>query len=287
MVFRVSILVYLVALLVLYSPTDWWPEGDDGEHTAVVNLRGVISDGSDASADRIVAGLRAAFEDDETKGVILEINSPGGSPVQSAYIYDEIRRLRDKYPDTPMHAVIGDMAASGGYFVAAAADHIYANQSSIVGSIGVLMNGFGFVGAMDKVGVERRLFTAGRHKGLLDPFSPADPEEVAHIETVLEDIHGHFIDAVREGRGDKLAEDERLFTGLIWTGEESVVLGLVDGFGSPGSVARDVIKAERIKDFTPRQGVLDRLARRVGTELTNGALSAAISAAVGTTASLR
>ena len=269
MVFRLGILAYLVLLLVLYSPGDWWPD-DSGQHTALVDIRGIISDGSDASADRVVAGLRAAFEDTDTVGVILRINSPGGSPVQSAYIHDEMRRLREEHPETPLYAVIGDMAASGGYFVAAAADKIYANQSSIVGSIGVLMNGFGFVDAMDKLGVERRLLTAGRHKGLLDPFSPSVPEEVAHIETVLDEIHDHFIQAVREGRGDRLAEDERLFTGLIWSGEEGVELGLVDEFGSSGEVARDVIGEETIKDFTPRRGVLDRIAGRVGTALADG-----------------
>ncbi len=272
-VFRLGILVYLVVLLVLYSPGDWWPD-DSGRHTAVVDVRGVISDGGDASADRVVAGLRAAFEDADTAGVILRINSPGGSPVQSAYIHDEMRRLREEHPETPLYAVIGDMAASGGYFVAAAADKIYANESSIVGSIGVLMNGFGFVDAMDKVGVERRLLTAGRHKGLLDPFSPSVPEEVAHIETVLEEIHGHFIKAVRRGRGDRLAEDERLFTGLIWSGEEGVELGLVDAFGSSGQVARDVIGEETMKDFTPRRGVLDRIARRMGTALADGLANA-------------
>jgi protease-4 len=274
--FRGALLVYLTVLLVLYTPGEWWSSTGEGRHTALVDVRGIIRDGGEASADRIVAGLRAAFEDDDTAAVILRINSPGGSPVQAAYVNEEIRRLRGEHPDKPLYAVISDMAASGGYYLAVAADRIYANQSSIVGSIGVLMNGFGFVDAMDKLGIERRLLTAGEHKGLLDPFSPSRELEVNHIETMLEGIHAQFIDAVKQGRGDRLAADDRLFTGLVWTGEESVGLGLVDEIASAGQIARDVVGAEEIIDFTLRRSYLDRLAGKIGSQLAEGALQALI-----------
>jgi len=197
-------------------------------------------------------------------GVILRINSPGGSPVQSGYVYDEIRRLRKEYPQTPLYAVVGDMCASGGYYIAAAADEIYADKASVVGSIGVLMNGFGFVEAMEKLGVERRLLTAGAHKGFLDPFSPAQPDEIAHIQSLLGDIHEQFIHAVKEGRGDRLQDDPSLFSGLVWTGEQAVKLGLVDGLGSAGHVAREVIGEENIMDFTPRPRYFEKLAANLG-----------------------
>ncbi len=235
-----------------------------GKHTALVQLNGVIASDSEASADNIITGLRNAFEDDDTVGVILRINSPGGSPVQAGYINDEIRRLRKKYPDTKLYAVISDMCASGGYYVAAAADEIYADKGSVVGSIGVIMNGFGFVESMKKLGVERRLYTAGKHKAFLDPFSKENPEEVAHIKTVLKDIHQQFIDVVKQGRGDKLKNDPNLFSGYVWTGEQSLKLGLVDALGSSSYVAREVIKAEKIVDFTPRPNYLDRFAERFG-----------------------
>jgi len=218
----------------------------------------------DASADRIVGGLRAAFENERTVGVIMRINSPGGSPVQASYINDEVKRLRKEHPDIPLYAVITDIGASGGYYAAASADKIFASRSSIIGSIGVLMNGFGFVEAMDKLGIERRLMTAGEHKGFLDPFSPTRPEEIAHINTLLEQIHQQFIDAVKEGRGDRLSDEPDLFSGLVWTGEESVDLGLVDALGSSSYVAREVIGAENIVDFTPARTYLDLIADRIG-----------------------
>lgn len=262
--FKFALLAYLVVLLVVYLPSGWFESDEDEPHTALVNVRGVISDASDASADRIVSGLKAAFEDEDTKGVILRINSPGGSPVQAAYINDEIIRLRGEFPDIPLYAVIADIGASGGYYVATSADKIYANESSVVGSIGVLMNGFGFVDAMQKLGVERRLLTAGDQKGFLDPFSPVKAAEVEHVKSMLDEIHQQFIDAVRKGRGDRLSGDEEVFSGLMWTGERSVELGLVDELGSSAYVAREVIGAEQIVDFTPGRSYLEKLAKQFG-----------------------
>jgi protease-4 len=265
MAFRFGLLAYLVVLLLVYLPGDWFESEEDEPHTALVDVRGVIADGSDASADRIVSGLQAAFENDQTRGVILRINSPGGSPVQAAYINNEMTRLKGEFPDIPLYAVIADIGASGGYYIAAAADKIYANESSIVGSIGVLMNGFGFVDAMKKLGVERRLMTAGNQKGFLDPFSPVKPAEVEHVKTMLGEIHQQFIDAVRDGRGDRLSSNEEIFSGLMWTGEKSVELGLVDELGSSSYVAREVIGAENIVDFTPGRSYLELLAKRFGS----------------------
>ena len=267
LLFKAAVLVYLVALTLVYMPFELFPDDIGEPHTAMVRIDGVIADGEQASADRIIRGLRAAFEDEDTAGVILRINSPGGSPVQAGYINDEIRRLRELHPDTPLYAVVTDMCASGGYYVAVAADRIYADKSSLVGSIGVLMNGFGFVDTMDKLGVERRLYTAGEHKGFLDPFSPEDPAEVAHIAGVLDELHGQFIEVVREGRGERLKGGEELFSGLVWSGERAVELGLVDELGSAGAVARDVIEAEDIVDYTPGRDVLERLADRVGSAM--------------------
>jgi protease IV len=267
MAFKFGFLAYLVVLLLVYLPGDWFDSGADEPHTALVDLRGIIADGSDASADRIVAGLQAAFEDEQTKGVILRINSPGGSPVQAAYINDEVTRLRAEHPDIPLYAVVADICASGGYYVAAAADKIYVNESSIVGSIGVLMNGFGFVDAMEKLGIERRLFTAGKQKGFLDPFSPTKPDEVEHLKKMLEQIHQQFIDVVRRGRGDRLSSDEDLFSGLMWTGRRSIELGLVDGLGSSDYVAREVIGVKNIVDFTPGRSYLEQIAKRFGASV--------------------
>jgi len=270
MAFKIAVLVYLVIVTIIYIPVGLFPEAKAGKHTALVEVQGVISDQSDASADLVVNGLRAAFEDEKTVGVILRINSPGGSPVQAGYINDEMARLREKYPKIPLYAVITDMCASGGYYVAAAADKIYADKSSVVGSIGVLMNGFGFVGAMEKLGVERRLLTAGEHKGFLDPFSPENPQEVAHVQKLLDRIHQQFIDAVKRGRGDRLKDDGTLFSGFIWTGEESVQLGLIDALGNSSYVAREIIGAEDIVDFTSKRGYLELLADRFGTAVGRG-----------------
>lgn len=238
------------------------------KHTALIDISGVISADSEASADYIVSGLRAAFEDKNTAGIILRINSPGGSPVQAGYVNDEIYRLRDEYPDIPIYSVITDVCASGGYYIAAAADKIYADKASVVGSIGVIMSGFGFVDSIEKLGVERRLLHAGKNKGFLDPFSPLKAEDVKHVETLLTDIHQQFVDVVRKGRGDRLANDEKIFSGLIWTGEQSIALGLVDALGSAGYVAREVIGVEEIVDFTKRKTFLDQFANKIGATFT-------------------
>jgi len=235
------------------------------KHTALIDISGIISADSQASADYIVSGLRAAFEDKNTAGIILRINSPGGSPVQAGYVNDEIYRLREEYPDIPFYSVITDICASGGYYIATAADKIYADKASVVGSIGVIMSGFGFVDSIEKLGIERRLLHAGKNKGFLDPFSPLKTEEVEHVETLLTDIHQQFVDVVRKGRGDRLANDEKIFSGLIWTGEQSVALGLVDALGSAGYVAREVIGVEEIVDFTRRQTFLDQFSNQIGT----------------------
>lgn len=266
MLFKFLLLAYLIAVLwISFSKSGLNKSASSsGEHTALIELAGVIAPDSEASADRVVTALRRAFEDEGTKGVILRVNSPGGSPVQSGYIFDEIKRLRGLYPETPLYAVIADICASGGYYVAAAADEIYADKASMVGSIGVLMNGFGFVDAIDKLGVERRLLTAGDHKGFLDPFSPVRPEEAEHVEGMLGEIHQQFIDTVRAGRGDRLKGNDELFSGLVWTGEKSVELGLVDALGSSSYVAREVIGAEEIVDFTAQDPLFDRLAKRFG-----------------------
>jgi protease-4 len=227
-------------------------------------MTGVIQDAGDASAEHIIGALQAAFEDKRTAGVILRINSPGGSPVQAGMINDEIRRLRTKYPKIPLYAVVEDICASGGYYVAAAADDIYVDKASLVGSVGVLMDGFGFTGTMDKLGVERRLLTAGVNKGFLDPFSPLDPAQKAHAQAMLNEIHRQFVDVVRKGRGKRLKETPEMFSGLMWSGARSVELGLADGFGSVESVARDVVKAEDIRDYTEKGNLAERLAKRLG-----------------------
>lgn len=256
---------YLTGLVVLLAGLGPESEPRREKHTALINLEGVISPDSEASAERIVKALQRAFKDTKTAGVILRINSPGGSPVQSGIIYDEIRRLRAGHPNTPLHVVVEDICASGGYYVAAAADRIYVSKASIVGSIGVLMDGFGFTGTMDKLGVERRLLTAGENKGFLDPFSPQDERHREHAQVLLNDIHQQFIDVVKLGRGSRLKNDDpTMFSGLMWTGKKSVDIGLADGFGTVDSVAREVIKAEAIVDFTVKSSLTDRLARRFG-----------------------
>ena len=241
-------------------------EPDGEKHTAVVKLSGVISSGEEGGSETVIAGLKAAFEHEDTAAIILEINSPGGSPVQAAYIYNEILRLRQEYPSIPLHAVVVDIAASGGYFVASAADQIYVNPSSLVGSIGVRMDAFGFVDLMKKIGVERRLLTAGENKGMFDPFLPEQADQKAHLQSMLGEVHQHFIKAVRDGRGDRLVDNEAVFSGLIWSGETAMGLGLVDAYGSTQSVARD-LGAEDIVDFTPGTGLLERIADRIGASI--------------------
>lgn len=266
--FKLLIFVYLFGILAIAQfrgPGDITP----GEHTALVDLQGIIAPDADANADNIVTGLRNAFEAKKSKAVILRINSPGGSPVQAGYINDEIKRLREEYPDKPLYAVVSDVCASGGYFVAVAADKIYVDKASIIGSIGVRMDSFGFVEAIDKLGVERRLMTAGEHKGFLDPFLPTQEEDVDHIQSLLNNIHQQFIARVRDGRGDKLKEIPNLFSGLIWTGEQSIEIGLADEFGSSSYVAREVVGAEDIVDYTPQPDFLEQFQKGVGVSMTN------------------
>jgi len=260
---------FIYLFVVLFLAAGWFKSGDVSlpkAHTALIDVQGVIS-ADDSSADSVISSLQDAFDDNKTRGVILRINSPGGSPVQAGQIYDEIKRLRAKHPDIPLHAVVDDICASGGYYVAAAADNIYVDKASIVGSIGVLMDGFGFTKTMEKLGVERRLLTAGENKGFLDPFSPVDEKQQQYAKKMLEEIHNQFIGVVKEGRGKRLKDTPELFSGLVWSGQASIELGLADGLGSVESVARDVIKAEEVVDFTYRPGFVERLASRLGTAM--------------------
>lgn len=266
-IIRFFVVIALVLVVLVLQPGNWASKPTASNYTALVELDGVIAPEAMASADNVVGGLRAAFETEGATGIILRANSPGGSPVQSRYIYDEIKRLREKHPDKPLYAVIGDTCASGCYYVVAAADKIYASPSSLVGSIGVIMSSFGLMEAAKKLGVERRLFTAGDNKGFLDPFSPIRPEERRHVQRMLDNIHKQFIQAVRDGRGEALKETKDTFSGLFWTGDEAKAMGLVDEFGSASFVAREVIKAEDIVDFTFRENVLDRFTRRFGSAM--------------------
>ncbi len=274
--FKSLLFVYLFFLLVLYFPKKG-PEISMGKHTAVVQVNGVISADSPANADAVIGGIKAAFEDKNTKGIILRINSPGGSPVQSGYVFDEIRRLKTLHPDVPVYAVVSELCASAAYYIAAATDQIYASRSSMVGSIGVLMDGYGFVGTMEKLGVERRLLTAGEHKGFLDPFSPMKESDRKQMEGVLKNAYQQFVTAVKTGRGDRLKDDPRVLTGFVWTGEQALDLGLVDGLGSPGYVAREVIGAEKLVDYTQQRNLLDRFAERIGGSVANNLMGAIMS----------
>lgn len=265
-------LAFVYLFMLLFMATDWFGNsatwfgdsatGVSGKHTAVIDLDGMIMPDSLSNADNINASLRSAFKDEGTQGVILRINSPGGSPVQAGYINDEIGRLRAEYPDIPLYAVIGDICASGGYYVAAAADKIFVDKASLVGSIGVLMDGFGFTGTLDKLGVERRLLTAGEHKGFLDPFTPVDPKQLEHATDLLGEIHEQFIRVVQQGRGDRLKDTPEIYSGVIWTGQKSIELGLADAMGSAEYVAREVIEAEDIVNFSTRESLIDRFAKR-------------------------
>ncbi len=266
--FKILLALYLFTFLMIYFVGNTETGSFIGDkHTALIEINGVIAANTEARADYVVTGLRKAFKDENTQGVILRINSPGGSPVQAGYINDEISRLKEKYPEIPVYAVISDMCASGGYYIAAAADKIYANKASIVGSIGVIMAGFGFVDTIEKLGIERRLLHAGNNKGFMDPFQPLKPEETTHVQRLLNEIHQQFIAVVKSGRGDRLIDDEKLFSGLIWSGQESIKLGLVDGLASASQVARDVIGAEDIVDFTKRENYLDRFAKQMGSAM--------------------
>ncbi|MBI4124154.1 MAG: S49 family peptidase [Betaproteobacteria bacterium] len=262
-----KLLTFAYITLLLLFAIDWKGRAElagGRKHTAMVEVSGLIAPGADASAEKINAALLAAFKDRNTQGVVVRINSPGGSPVQAQTIYDEMRRLRKAYPNIPLYAVVEDVCASGGYFVAAGAERIYVGKASIVGSIGVLMNGFGFTGLMDKLGVERRLITAGENKGMLDPFSPMQEQDRRYAKAMVDDIHQQFIGVVREGRGKRLKETPDMFSGLIWTGQKSIDLGLADGIGSLEYVAREVVKAELIVDFTQKENLAEKFARRFG-----------------------
>jgi len=264
--FKLLMFAYLITLLVLWTPglviDAASSVGED--HTAVVEIKGVIAAESEAGADNVVSGLRAAFKDENTKGVVLRINSPGGSAVQAGYINDEIKRLKKKHPDIPVYAVVTDLCASGGYYIAVAADKIYVNKASIVGSIGVIMGTFGVEQGMEKLGIERRLVTAGEHKAILDPFSPFVESERKHVKTMVDQIHQQFIEVVKEGRGDRIKNQPDLFSGLFWSGEESIRLGLADEFGSTSYVAREVIGVEEIVNFTATDDIIERFAKRIG-----------------------
>jgi protease-4 len=263
---------YLLAMLLLFI--DWGGGSEklvNGKHTALVHLNGTIASGGEGSAESINDALRSAFDDKETAGVVLRVNSPGGSPVQAGIVHDEIRRLRSKHPQISLYVVVEDLCASGGYYVAVAADKIFVDKASIVGSIGVLMDGFGFTGTMDKLGVERRLLTAGVNKGFLDPFSPQDAEQKKHAQVLLGEIHRQFIEVVRKGRGERLKETPEMFSGLMWTGTQSIQLGLADDLGTVESVAREVIKAERIVDFTIKENIAERFAKRLRADAAQGA----------------
>lgn len=271
MVFRIGVLLVALVGIAMLFDAHWGGKPVSTRHTALVEITGTIdADSSAASVDTIVPALQEAFGDQGSVGVVLRMNSPGGSPVQSAIVNDEITRLRKLHPDKPVVAVVEDMCASGCYYIAAAADAIYVSQGSIVGSIGVLMSSFGFTGLMDKLGIERRLMTAGSNKAMMDPFRPQDPKHKAFTQSLLDEIHQQFIAAVKAGRGDRLAKSPEIFSGLFWTGSRAIKLGLADGLGTVDSVARDVLKAEDVIDYTVREGLSDRVLKKFGAAVGEG-----------------
>jgi protease-4 len=271
--FRLAWLALVVAVAWVLLSRSGTPTPVSKPHTALVELRGEIASDAEASAERLVSALKDAFEDDGAQAVVIRINSPGGSPVQSGIVNDEIRRLKAKH-GKKVYAVVEEMCTSGAYYVAVAADEIFVDKASLVGSIGVLMDGFGFVGLMDKLGVERRLLTAGENKGMLDPFSPQDPSQTAYARAMLEQIHQQFIEVVKQGRGDRLKVAQDTFSGLFWNGEEAVRLGLADRMGNLDYVAREVVKAEEVIDYTTYDNVAERLAKRFGAAVGAGAVKA-------------
>ena len=278
--FKLLSFAYLTVIILL--AVDWKAYTETrGRHTAVVEIDGLIAPAADASAEKIVAALNAAFKDKNTQGVVLRINSPGGSPVQAQTIYDEMRRLRRKYPEIPLYAVVEDLCASGGYYAAVGADRIYVSPASIVGSIGVRMDGFGVTGLMEKLGIERRLLTAGDNKGMLDPFLPLDERHREYAQALMNEIHEQFIAAVREGRGKRLKDAPEIFSGLIWSGRRSIDLGLADAIGSLDHVAREVIKAEEIVDYTQKENIAEKFARRFGVGVAAGLMEFAARMPVG------
>ncbi|WP_262966066.1 S49 family peptidase [Methylobacter psychrophilus] len=265
--FKSLIFIYLFAVfgMAIYPKLKMDIGVDSKYHTALIDVVGVIADGKEANATDIIESLRDAVKDKGTKGIILHSNSPGGSPVQSAYVYEEIRNIKKAHPELPIYAVVSDMCASGCYYIASASDKIFVNPSSLIGSIGVLMDGFGFVDIMQKMGVERRLLTAGAHKAMLDPFSAAKADETKYMQGLLDQVHQQFISAVKAGRGDRLQETPDMFSGLVWTGEAGVKLGIADGFGNDDYVAKDIIGAEKLVDFTQQGSFLDKMTGKLGT----------------------
>lgn len=264
--FKSLMFAYLIVLLgVAVYPKIKGEIGSTGKpHTAVIDVVGMIAESEVTNASAIIQGLRNAAKNPDTKGIVIHANSPGGSPVQADYVFNEIRAIKAKHPDLPIYAVISDICASGCYYIASAADKIFVNPSSIVGSIGVIMNGFGFVGTMDKFGIERRLVIAGEHKALMDPFSPVNSNETKFMQTLIDQVHQQFIDAVKLGRGDRLKETSDMFSGLVWSGTEGIKLGLVDELGNDDYVAREIIGAKHIENFTKEERLLDRLVGKMG-----------------------
>ncbi|TFW16760.1 S49 family peptidase [Massilia arenosa] len=268
-------LYLFIAFFALWAYFDFDFSGADaelGRHTALIEIDGEIADEGTGSADSVIPSLNKAFLDRGSAAIILRINSPGGSPVQAGEIVDEINRLKKGYPDKPVYVVVDEICASGGYYIASAADKIYVNKASIVGSVGVLMDGFGFTGLMDKLGIERRLLTAGQNKGFMDPFSPQSAKHKEYAQEMLNEIHQQFIDVVRKGRGKRLHETPEMFSGLFWTGARAVQMGLADGFGTVDSVARDVVKAEDVVDYTQREGLPERVLKKFGASVGAGAV---------------
>ena len=271
--FRLSWLLLVMAVAYALFAARNHNASPTGPHTALIEVRGEIGAGAEASAENLVPGIKSAFEDDNAKAVVLRINSPGGSPVQAGIINDEIRRLK-KLHNKKVYAVVEETCASGAYYIAVAADEIYADKASVVGSIGVLMDSFGAVGLMDKLGIERRLLTAGENKGIGDPFSPLPPKQRAYIQATLDQIHQQFIATVKQGRGDRLKETPEMFSGLFWNGEQALSMGLVDHLGNLDYVAREVVKAEEVIDYTPKENVAERLAKKFGAAIGAGAIKA-------------
>ncbi|CAM5782889.1 signal peptide peptidase SppA [Rhizobacter fulvus] len=272
--FRLSWLLLVMAIAYALFAARNHAATPTGPHTALIEVRGEIAAGAEASAENLLPGIKTAFEDDGAKAIVLRINSPGGSPVQAGILYDEIRRLKKLHPTKKVYAVVEETCASGAYYIAVAADEIYADKASIVGSIGVLMDSFGATGLMDKLGVERRLITAGENKGIGDPFSPLQPKHRAYLQAMIDQIHQQFIAVVRQGRGTRLKEGPDTFSGLFWNGEQALKNGLIDHLGNLDYVARDVIKAEEVIDYTPKENVAERLAKKFGAAIGSGAVKA-------------
>jgi protease-4 len=274
--FRLALLTIVAVGLWTYFDLSLGGGGDEnlGRHTALIEINGEIEAEGSGAADNVIPSLNKAFADAGSAAVVLRIDSPGGSPVQAGIIVDEIRRLKRGYPDKPLYVVVDEICASGGYYIAAAADRIYVNKASIVGSVGVLMDSFGFTGTMEKLGIERRLLTAGANKGFLDPFSPQSEKHRAHAQEMLNEIHQQFISVVRAGRGARLKETPEMFSGLYWTGAKAVDMGLADGFGTVDTVARDIVKAEDIVDYTAHEGLPERVLKKFGASVGEGAIKA-------------